>query len=126
MQLDLRRSSCVELDLVDHARRGGDQVEIVFAGQPLLDDLEVEQPQEAAAEAEAERGAELSISKLNEASLSRSLPMLSRSFSKSAASTGNSPQNTTGWTSLKPGSASAAGRLASVIVSPTRGLRRLP
>ena len=49
--------------------------------------------------------------------------MLSRSFSKSLASTGNSPQNTTGWTSLKPGSASAAGRLASVMVSPTRGLR---
>ncbi len=46
--------------------------------------------------------------------------MLSRSFSKSAASTGKRPQNTTGWTSLKPGSASAVGRLASVSVSPTR------
>ena len=33
----------------------------------------------------------------------------SRSFSKSLASTGNRPQKTTGWTSLKPGRASAAG-----------------
>ncbi len=62
----------------------------------------------------------LSVSKLNDASLRRSLYRLSRSFSKSAASTGNRPQNTTGWTSLNPGSASAVGRLASVIVSPTR------
>ena len=46
-----------QLDLVDHRRRGGDQVEVVFAGQPLLDDLEVEQAEEPAAEAEAERGA---------------------------------------------------------------------
>jgi hypothetical protein len=46
--------------------------------------------------------------------------MLSRNFSKSLASVGKRPQKTTGWTSLKPGSASAAGRRASVIVSPTR------
>jgi hypothetical protein len=39
-------------DLVDHRGCRGNQVEIIFAGQPLLDDLEVEQPQEAAAETE--------------------------------------------------------------------------
>ena len=33
----------------------------------------------------------------------------SRSFSKSAASAGNRPQKTTGWTSLKPGSACGGG-----------------
>ena len=44
-------------DLVDHARRGGDEVEVIFAGQPLLDDLQVEEAEEAAAEAEAEGGA---------------------------------------------------------------------
>src|ERR687891_33599 len=42
------------MDFVHHARRGGDEVEVVFAGQPLLDDLEVEEAEEAAAEAEAE------------------------------------------------------------------------
>ena len=41
--------------------RGGDEVEVVFAGQPLLDDLEVEEAEEAAAEAEAERGAGLHL-----------------------------------------------------------------
>jgi len=46
--------------------------------------------------------------------------MLSRSFSKSAASTGNMPQNTTGWTSLKPGSGWVAPALSVVMVSPTR------
>ena len=50
-----------EVDLVDDARRGGDEVEVVFAGQPLLDDLEVEEAEEAAAEAEAERGAGLHL-----------------------------------------------------------------
>ena len=47
--------------MVDHARRGGDQVEIIFAGQPLLDDLEVEEAEEAAAEAEAQRRAGLHL-----------------------------------------------------------------
>ncbi len=59
---DLRRLvfEC-EVDFVDDAGRGGDEVEVVFAGQPLLDDLEVEQAEEAAAEAEAERGAGLHL-----------------------------------------------------------------
>lgn len=46
--------------------------------------------------------------------------MAERKSSKSAASTGKRPQNTTGWAGLKPGSALAVGRLSSVIVSPTR------
>ena len=45
-----------QLDLVDHRRRGRDQVEIELALQPLLDDLEMQEAEEAAAEAEAERG----------------------------------------------------------------------
>ena len=60
VQLDMP-AAVGQLDLVDHARRGGDQVEVVFAGQPLLDDLQVEQPEEPAAEAEAERGAGLHL-----------------------------------------------------------------
>jgi len=43
------------LYFVDDRRRGRDQVEIEFARQPLLDDLEVQEAEEAAAEAEAER-----------------------------------------------------------------------
>ena len=46
-----------ERDLVDDRGRGGDEIEVELAGQPLLDDLEVQEPEEAAAEAEAERGA---------------------------------------------------------------------
>ena len=41
-------------DLVDHARRGGDQVLVELALQPLLHDLHVQQAQEAAAKAEAQ------------------------------------------------------------------------
>ena len=46
----------LQLDLVDHRRRGRDQVEVELALEPLLDDLEMQEPEEAAAEAEAERG----------------------------------------------------------------------
>ena len=42
-------------DPVDDRGRGRDQVEVELALQPLLDDLEMQQPEEAAAEAEAER-----------------------------------------------------------------------
>jgi len=44
------RRAVRELDLVDHARCGGDQVEIIFAGQPLLDDLQMQQTEEPATE----------------------------------------------------------------------------
>ena len=60
MQLDGPRFvglRLAEVQGVDHARRGGDEVEVIFAGQPLLDDLEVEEAEEAAAEAEAQRRA---------------------------------------------------------------------
>ena len=46
--------------------------------------------------------------------------MAARKASKSAASTGNSPQNTTGMAGRKPGSGAATGFRSSVIVSPTR------
>ena len=41
--------------VIDDARRGGDEVEVVLALEPLLDDLHVEEPEEAAAKPEAER-----------------------------------------------------------------------
>ena len=40
---------------IDHRGRGRDQVQVEFAGQPFLDDLQVQQSQEAAAEAEPQR-----------------------------------------------------------------------
>ena len=40
---------------VEHARRGGDQVHAELALEPLLDDLHVQQAEEAAAEPEAQR-----------------------------------------------------------------------
>ena len=63
--------------------------------------------------------AELSVSNEKLASFSRSRAMLSRNLSKSLASTGNSPQNTTDWTSLNPGNAVVAGFFTVVMVSPT-------
>ena len=42
-------------DLVAHAGSGGDEVEVVFAFEALLNDFHVEQAEESAAEAEAER-----------------------------------------------------------------------
>ena len=43
------------MDVIDDRGRGGDEVEVEFALEPLLDDLEMQQPEEAAAEAEAQR-----------------------------------------------------------------------
>jgi hypothetical protein len=48
-------------DAVAHGRRGGDQVEVVLALEALLDDLGVEEAEETAAEAEAERAARLGL-----------------------------------------------------------------
>ena len=43
------------VDAIDDGRRGRDQVEIEFALQPLLNDFQMQQPQKAAAKAEAQR-----------------------------------------------------------------------
>ena len=60
VQLHLARIfglAAAELELVDHRRRGGDQVEVKFAGQAFLNDFQMEQAQEAAAKAKAQRRA---------------------------------------------------------------------
>ena len=66
------------------------------------------------------KAADVSISELKEASFSASFSMASRKSSNSELSTGNSPQNTTGWLGLKPGNASSVPFFSCVIVSPTR------
>ena len=48
-------SAVGQMDAIDDRRRGGDQIEIELALQPLLDDLEMQQAEKAAAEAEAQR-----------------------------------------------------------------------
>jgi hypothetical protein len=50
-----------QLDAVAHRRRRLHEVEVVLALEPLLDDLHVQQAEEAAAEAEAERVAGLGL-----------------------------------------------------------------
>ena len=46
---------------VGDVRRGHDQIEVELALEPLADDLHVQQPEEAAAEAEAERPRRLGL-----------------------------------------------------------------
>src|SRR6202020_1463640 len=53
VQLDLRLVG--KRNLVDDRWRGRDEVKVELALEPLLDDLEMKEPEEAAAEAEAER-----------------------------------------------------------------------
>ena len=60
MQLHLARVfgfAAAELQFIDHAGRGGDQVEVELAGQAFLDDFQMEEAKETAAEAEADRRA---------------------------------------------------------------------
>ena len=59
--LDLQHRAVVQLHLVDHAGRGGDEVLVELALQALLHDLHVQQAQKAAAEAEAQRLAHLGL-----------------------------------------------------------------
>ena len=59
MQLDL--GPVGQRDLVDDRGRGRDEIEVELALEPLLDDLEMQEPEKAAAEAEAERGGRLHL-----------------------------------------------------------------
>ena len=64
--------------------------------------------------------AEVSISKLNDASFRANFSIASRRSSNWALSTGNKPQNTTGCEGLNPGRATSVPFFSWVIVSPTR------
>ena len=64
MQLHIARVlglGAAEFELVDHRRRGGDEVKVEFAGEAFLDDFQMEQAKETAAEAEAECCAALGL-----------------------------------------------------------------
>ena len=79
--VQLQHRAVVLVDAVDHRGGGDDEVEVELALEPLLDDLEMQQAQEAAAEAQAQSAELLSGSYSKLASLRRSLPRLSRRFS---------------------------------------------
>ena len=74
-------------DLVDDGRRRRDQVHVVLALEPLLHDVHVQQAEEAAAEAEAQRLRDFGLV-VQRASLSFSLSSASRSASYWFDSTG--------------------------------------
>ena len=64
MQLHIARGfglGAAEFELVDHRRRGGDEVEVELAREAFLDDFQMEQAKETAAETEAERCAALGL-----------------------------------------------------------------
>ena len=111
--MDLDLLAVVLQDAVGDVRRGLHQVHVLFAFEPLLDDLHVQQAEEAAAEAEAERIGGLRL-EVNDESLSRSFSSALRSVSKSPVLVGKKPQNTIGLGCLKPGSGSAASGAASL------------
>ncbi len=62
-RIDLGNLAVGRRHAVTHARGGGDQVEIEFALKPFLDDLHVQQAEEAAAETETERGRRFRLKK---------------------------------------------------------------
>ena len=58
MQFHLTRVfgfAAAELQLIHNAGRGGDEVEVEFAGQAFLNDLQMEQPKKATAKAKGQR-----------------------------------------------------------------------
>ena len=84
------------LDLVDHGGRRRDQRQIVLALEPLLDDVHVEQTEEPAADAEAERAADFGFEgerRIVERELLQRLAELLVVF---RLRRGNSPANTRG------------------------------
>jgi hypothetical protein len=93
-------------DAVAHAGRGGDQIDIELALQALLHDFQMQQAEEAAAEAEAQRDGIFRL-EAEALSFSRSFSSASRSSPCSCDSTGYSPAKTIGLISSKPGSGSA-------------------
>ena len=59
--VDLDDGAVGRRDAVEHAGSRGDQLDVELALQPLLDDFHVQQPEEAAAEAEPERQRRLGL-----------------------------------------------------------------
>ena len=118
-------SSSMTVAVVQHAaeahrRRGGDEVEVVLALEALLDDLHVQEAEEAAAEPEAQRGRGLGLARERGVVEAQLVERVAQVRVARPSRSGRCPANTIGLTGLKPGSGSAHGRPASVIVSPTR------
>ena len=113
--------SCV-LDPVGDVRRGDEQVEVELALEPLAHDLHVQQAEEAAAEAEAER--------LRRLRLVEERARRSASASRARRAAPGTRRSRSGRARRRPSAsrpcsraaARAAGRATDVSVSPTRRL----
>ena len=53
--VQLHHRAVGHVHVIDHARRGGDEVDVELTLQPFADDLQMQQAKETAAEAEAQR-----------------------------------------------------------------------
>ena len=111
--VDLDHVAVACRDAVAHAGRGGDQVEVEFALQPLLHDLHVQQAEEAAAEAKAQRRRSFRLEVERRVVEPQLLQRIAQQFVLVRRPPGRARQKTIGLTSWKPGSGSAAG---SVVV----------
>ena len=95
-------------DLVDDGRRGGDQVQVVLALQPLLHDLHVQHAEEAAAKTEAQRGRRLRFEVQRRVVQPQLLQRLAKVLVVVRLNR-KQPANTCGCTCLNPGKGLAQG-----------------
>ena len=103
---------------VQHARRRRHQVHVELALEPLLDDLHVEQAEEAAAEPEPERRRRLGLVEQRRVVEPQLLERLAQLRVLVALDRDTARRTPSACSSLKPGNGSRAGRAASVTVSP--------
>ncbi len=117
--LDVDQGAVLHQHLVHHRRRGGDEVHVVLAFQPLLHDVHVQAGRGSRSGSRIPAPARLPARTAAPRRSACSLVSASRSASKSCDSTGYRPAKTCDCTFLKPGSGSLAGWSSSVMVSPT-------
>ena len=110
-RVDLLHRAVGGRDAVENARRGRDQVDVELALEPLLDDLHVEQAEEAAAEAEPERGRRFRLEVERRVVQPQLLERVAQLAGTRCLRPGYSPAKTIDFISLKPGNGSD-GRVA--------------
>ena len=117
---DLDASPSVRCDAVLDARRGGDERQVELALQPLPDDLHVQQAEEAAAEAEAERARRLRRVGDRRVVELQLLEALAQVLEVVAVDRDRGRRTPSAWGRGSPSSASVGRARPSVTVSPTR------
>ena len=112
-------------DAVLHGRRRRDEVQVELALQPLLDDLHVEQAQEADAEAEAQRDRALRLEADRGVVEMELLQRVAQQRVVGSVDAGRCRQRRAAWPACIPAAARSRAGLADVIVSPTWQSRTL-